>query len=76
MGRRPIARIATIGGKTIVNMSGENAKNAANASGAGMNGESMTAGIETAGTTATTGDANSRPAYWISNYRFAGCFRS
>jgi hypothetical protein len=76
MGRRPIVHIATIGETPGAFISGENEKNAANANGGGMNGESMTVGIETTGATATTGDANSRRIELISNYRFAGCFGS
>lgn len=57
--RRPIVHIATIGETLGAIMSGENAKNAANGNGVGTNGESMIAGIETAGAIAMTGIAKS-----------------
>lgn len=49
------AGIATIGEKTGVNIGGMNAKNVANANGAGMNGETMSAGNEAGGVTGMTG---------------------
>ncbi len=57
--QRPrIVHIATIGEMLGAIMSGENAKNAANANGVGTKGGTMIAGIETAGATAMTGTAS------------------
>ena len=50
---------ATIGERLGANVSGENAKNAANANGDDMSGESMSAGNETAGMIGVNGDSNS-----------------
>lgn len=48
-----------IGERLGANISGENAKNAANANGAGRSGESMSAGTETVGVIEMTGDNDS-----------------
>jgi hypothetical protein len=48
-----------IGARLGANMSGENAKNAANVNGADVNGESMSAGNGTVGVTGMTGDTDS-----------------
>ena len=58
--RLRIGPTATIGEKTAVSISGVNAKNARNASGAGMNGESMSTGIEDIGVIATSRQSTSR----------------